>query len=82
MTPNQRLIYGGFNGYEGIVKNALANGAESRVYDDVRNEISTMNPTDRLIYGAEHGYEGIVENALANGAEIHAGMMPRFVGQQ
>ena len=38
MTPNQRLIYGGFNGYEEIVKNALANGAESRVYDDIRND--------------------------------------------
>ena len=72
MTPNQRLIYGGFNGYEEIVKNALENGAEIHVYDDVRNKILTLNPTDRLIYGAERGYEGIVENALANGAEIHA----------
>ena len=72
MTPNQRLIYGGFNGYEGIVKNALENGAESRVYDNVRNDISTMTPNDRLIYGAERGYEGIVENALVNRADIHA----------
>ena len=72
MTPNQRLIYGGFNGYEEIVKNALENGAESRVYDDIRNTISTLNPTERLIYGAKHGYEGLVKNALDNGADIHA----------